>query len=698
MTTSKSSTIDKELTDLITSRQDALHNVDYTPLASRHDVGGTCSTLLTSSLIRDGGAAVTSEAAAAVMEGRLTTPKLDISGLHGRRYDGDDKLAAAPTNSTTTNSSNPSQTFLPEAVLHRDGDQARLVNIVKQRQLAKAQHDYEEMSTIQWINDSFWEIWTSVVGTTTAVDTNGSVGENKIRFEKHEHYSDIVNPYRDERRSSMRQLKSDGDASAVMPNDLVHVDDVDEDDVATFKHKPIPLRILVYICKQILHILRYVVHFSLSKLIGVENVSTNATALATQSYTLQFTADDIIKCFVLLWLGIKFSFWLHRMTASVLILMVVFGFVFRQKISRSDDGSSELAPLQHQYQQQRHDQRSIPQQSDVTQQRQISTAATPAAARQLRASEVIRSEDKPQHLQAIHRLKTRFPKATHAECKRFYVCVKHKENEAAQRIESWLQWRADCGLKLTADPTIIDASSDDCREYNQNFIRHDQEIWDEAAKLAIQLENNKGASVNPNDVKLPQILCAYEPQIHTNATTDLRSNSKPPPRGKDSSRILHILPARIDIALAPAPTYSLACALYLDRRLCRSTTEKITLLCDVRGGRGWANPTPWSMLPFIQSTSSLLGKHYPERLQRFVLFPMPSAAAWIWSAAQKCLDPNTASKVVVVGEEKKKKGLPEKMLEFFDEESLRLVEERRRSLMHPPRNVSEECVRAMISC
>jgi hypothetical protein len=93
MTTSKSSTSDKELTDLITSRQDALHNVDYTPLASRHDVGGTCSTLLTSSLIRDGGAAVTSEAAAAVMEGRLTTPKLDISGLHGRRYDGDDKLA-----------------------------------------------------------------------------------------------------------------------------------------------------------------------------------------------------------------------------------------------------------------------------------------------------------------------------------------------------------------------------------------------------------------------------------------------------------------------------------------------------------------------------------------------------------------------------------------------------------------------------
>ena len=106
------------------------------------------------------------------------------------------------------------------------------------------------------------------------------------------------------------------------------------------------------------------------------------------------------------------------------------------------------------------------------------------------------------------------------------------------------------------------------------------------------------------------------------------------------------------------------------------------------------------MLPFIQCTSSLLGKHYPERLQKFILFPMPSAAAWIWSAAQKCLDPNTASKVVVIGEEKGKKGLPVKMDEFFDQESLELVEERRRSFMTPSieRNVSEECVRAMLSC
>ena len=80
---------------------------------------------------------------------------------------------------------------------------------------------------------------------------------------------------------------------------------------------------------------------------------------------------------------------------------------------------------------------------------------------------------------------------------------------------------------------------------------------------------------------------------------------------------------------------------------------------------------------------------------------MPSAAAWIWSAAQKFLDPDTASKVVVVGEEKGKRGMPERMKDYFDDESLRLVEERRRSLMAPVAasgKVSEECVRAMLSC
>jgi len=73
-----------------------------------------------------------------------------------------------------------------------------------------------------------------------------------------------------------------------------------------------------------------------------------------------------------------------------------------------------------------------------------------------------------------------------------------------------------------------------------------------------------------------------------------------------------------------------------------------------------------------------LGSNCPERLERLVLFPMPKSAIWVWSAAQKCLDPNTASKVVIV---KAAEGdaLPEGLADFIDEESMNVMEQRRKS-------------------
>ncbi|KAL7465262.1 hypothetical protein ACHAXS_005607 [Conticribra weissflogii] len=194
------------------------------------------------------------------------------------------------------------------------------------------------------------------------------------------------------------------------------------------------------------------------------------------------------------------------------------------------------------------------------------------------------------------------------------------------------------------------------------------------------------------DIRLPQILCSYECHIHpgnanhhissthptststsTSTSTPAATDNSTKPRCKDGTRILHILPARLDLSLAAAPTYSLAAALYLDSLLRRTDAERLTLVCDVRGGRGWTNPTPMSTFPFIRSTSSLLGQHYPERLERMILFPMPKAAMWVWGAAQKCLDPNTASKVVVCSEVKEvEEG-------FLEEGVMDLLEGRRRS-------------------
>ena len=262
--------------------------------------------------------------------------------------------------------------------------------------------------------------------------------------------------------------------------------------------------------------------------------------------------------------------------------------------------------------------------------------------------------------------------------------------------------------------------------YGDDFMKADEELWNGAVKKAIEFTSNSEGSRSKKksagcDVKLPQLICSYcddyevqatsyavpigtptvnlvksihsghlptdsQDEDNNNSSTQSNSSTSPsaePPQCKDGSRIFHLVPARLDLTLASAQVYALAAALYLDRRLSRHTTEKISLICDVRGGDGWANPTPWSLLPFIRATSSLLGHHFPERLKRFVLFPMPSSAVWIWSAAKKFVDVDTASKVVVVGlvgaSGNANDCINDELDEFITKKDLGILEERRRT-------------------
>lgn len=60
----------------------------------------------------------------------------------------------------------------------------------------------------------------------------------------------------------------------------------------------------------------------------------------------------------------------------------------------------------------------------------------------------------------------------------------------------------------------------------------------------------------------------------------------------DGNRILHLLPAQMDPSIASDGTFALCIAFYLERKLGRNSMEKMTVVIDVRGGHGWANPTP----------------------------------------------------------------------------------------------------------
>lgn len=58
---------------------------------------------------------------------------------------------------------------------------------------------------------------------------------------------------------------------------------------------------------------------------------------------------------------------------------------------------------------------------------------------------------------------------------------------------------------------------------------------------------------------------------------------------------------------------------------------------------------------------------------------------WIWSTARKFLDPETASKAVIVsGEAADESDMPDDMIEYLTAESMKVMEKRRRSTFVGP--------------
>jgi hypothetical protein len=117
----------------------------------------------------------------------------------------------------------------------------------------------------------------------------------------------------------------------------------------------------------------------------------------------------------------------------------------------------------------------------------------------------------------------------------------------------------------------------------------------------------------------------------------------------DGTPLFFALGSMYDGSLGTAAEYILATAAVLDAHLPRDSETKITLLIDVRGNKGWPNPPPGVLFPYIRAAGAVLGANFPERLARAIIFPVPWVARAIWAAARVLLDPDTASKFVLLG-------------------------------------------------
>mmetsp|Transcript_65635 Transcript_65635/g.97200 ORF Transcript_65635/g.97200 Transcript_65635/m.97200 type:complete len:871 (+) Transcript_65635:150-2762(+) len=235
------------------------------------------------------------------------------------------------------------------------------------------------------------------------------------------------------------------------------------------------------------------------------------------------------------------------------------------------------------------------------------------------------------------RLKKLCPESTPAERERFLAARNGDTSAAAEQLGSYLRWRSLSKI----DELFASESTGEERENGENEkeeTQHtitspsisDEEIWKISARGATSIEKDGQAAA---DARVPQI-------VFSNSIDSSDG-------GKMTKKIIHVLPGRLDLGLASPDAYAQAVAIFLEKKQDRESLEKIDIVIDVRGAKGWANPKPTAVLPFVKTVSSLLGSNFPERLDRCILFPLPRVMSPLWNMARKFLDEDTANKIHV---------------------------------------------------
>ena len=281
--------------------------------------------------------------------------------------------------------------------------------------------------------------------------------------------------------------------------------------------------------------------------------------------------------------------------------------------------------------------------------------------RRLRAKTKERQEqDFPTSISAkerkkLQRLAEEFPEATRAEVRRFLA--EHKTvSSASKKMKAYFSWR----VKNQEAMNAVSSSSG-----ARSTTLDDRSVWEVCCRATAHL-------VSPTisqELRLPQIIRLVQDQEEQNM------------RDVEGNRVLLLLPAMLDTKVASVSTYSLATMLYIDTILDRSSMETPTLVLDVRPGRGWANPAPQKVIPYLQKISQVGANMFPERLNRAVAVPVPAMAVGLWNMAKPLLDKKHAARVSFVGGPATGRSpLPkDEMLKFFPSELVEEMEERRRS-------------------
>jgi hypothetical protein len=325
----------------------------------------------------------------------------------------------------------------------------------------------------------------------------------------------------------------------------------------------------------------------------------------------------------------------------------------------------------------------------VTKEYNISAAAPISAESHVSPSVTVDDEVLSDDHQKLHQ---NFPLATKEEIKRFLNGKNGQYDLAYKQLQNHFQWRKEYNFILDSNNNdggneeggeevedwhscassheMIDlldwkfASKNARRAYNSNKENDENDDDDDDDDKSTSSLPTSTTSSSNNTCMLPQLVRVIaNNNSHGddhNSIGGMSQLQQPSSQSQSHHRILHLLPAQLDLSIASAEDYVFCIACYLEQQLNRHSLEKLIIVIDLRGGYGWSNPTPYALIPFIKQAIGCLEQNFPERLIRSIVFPMPTAAYMIWNMIKKLhiLDPNTTEKIVLVPGNANKDSLP----------------------------------------
>ncbi|KAG7355148.1 CRAL/TRIO domain containing protein [Nitzschia inconspicua] len=304
-------------------------------------------------------------------------------------------------------------------------------------------------------------------------------------------------------------------------------------------------------------------------------------------------------------------------------------------------------------------------------------------------------------------LEQKFPKATKAECRRFWdACRRNNNNnevvtagtkdatvllvETEKALEEYLEWRRRLGMdedKGNDSQSIESKNNNNNKDPTTTTNHHDAILWKKSCHRCEQIMMMRKQQVSSNkasfttkekrktkdksaktSIHVPQFVFSHNSNKHNNKTSTSGRSQLVDNQG---NQILHVLPALMDIQNVTAEWYGRTLQFYLDGLLNRESHDKVTVLLDVRPGEGWPNPMAVFMVNFIRKIAKMLQGRFPGRLEKLIVFPVPKPALGIFHAVRWVLSTELAEKIVLVsGSAERKSPLPKHELKTYISEDV----------------------------